>query len=580
MQLSNVSIHNFRSVKDITFDLTKYALLIGENNSGKTNIATALRIFYEDGIKYDAKTDFPKFATDDKESWIELEFTTSPDEQANLKKEYQSDDGILKVRKYLQSDNRDLVKAGQSNIYAYEGQSLSTNLFYGAKNISQAKLGSLVFIPELSKTEDAVKTSGPSPLRNMINFVMKKVIKTSDTFNTLQEAFTTFNTEFREEASKDGFSLTTLIDDINSNIKDWGIEFGIDINPISSADMVKNLISHHLTDKELNNQRVNLACYGQGLQRHIIYTLIRLSAKYVESKEVKKKEWSPDFTLILFEEPEAFLHPSQQELLNISLNELAQDETQQILATTHSPLFVSRNVEQLTSLLKVRKAGSITNLYQIADNSVAQLYTRNSMLFDFFSDKLNHDAVDEEVKQAIRTKRLGSDTGSPDDEQRRIDEESLRYFLWLDSERTSAFFAKHVIICEGACEKVLIDHLLNTIWSDLKSKHIYCLDAMGKYNIHRYMNLFGSLGISHSVLYDADSNQDIQALVNEFLESQKNDYTKVIDSFEKDLEDFLGIPHGDVRPYKKPLHLMWKYTNGDIVDEKIVAFKSKIEQLI
>jgi len=74
MQLSNVSIHNFRSVKDITFDLTKYALLIGENNSGKTNIATALRIFYEDGIKYDAKTDFPKFATDDKESWIELEF--------------------------------------------------------------------------------------------------------------------------------------------------------------------------------------------------------------------------------------------------------------------------------------------------------------------------------------------------------------------------------------------------------------------------------------------------------------------------------------------------------------------------
>ncbi len=577
MQLSKITIHNFRSIKEITFDLTKYALLVGENNSGKTNIATALRIFYEDGIKYDAKIDFPKFTSDDNESWIELEFTTSTDEQDNLKKEYQSDDGILKVRKYLQSDTRDLVKPAQSNIYAYEGESLSTNLFYGAKNISQAKLGSLVFIPELSKTEDSVKMSGPSPLRDMIDFVMKKVVKSSATFSTLQEAFTTFNTEFREEASKDGFSLTTLIEDINSNIRDWGIEFGIDINPISSADMVKNLISHHLTDKELNNQRVSLACYGQGLQRHIIYTLIRLSAKYVDVKEVKKKEWSPDFTLILFEEPEAFLHPSQQELLNISLNELAQDATQQILATTHSPLFVSRNVEQLPSLLKVRKADGKTMLYQISTDSVNQLHTRNSTFFDFFSSKLEDENIDNGIKQAIRTKRLGGDI---DDQQRRIEEEALRYFLWLDSERTAAFFAKHVIICEGACEKVLIDHLLNTIWPDLKSKHIYCLDAMGKYNTHRYMNLFGSLGISHSVLYDADSNQGVQALVNEFLESQKNNYTKVIDSFEKDLEHFLGVFDGNVPKYKKPLHLMWKYTNGDIVDEKISAFKSKIEQLI
>ena len=74
MKIRTVSLHNFRSIKDIKFDLEDHSLLVGENNAGKTNVITALRIFYEDhGIKFDGDRDFPKFTTDD-ESWIELEF--------------------------------------------------------------------------------------------------------------------------------------------------------------------------------------------------------------------------------------------------------------------------------------------------------------------------------------------------------------------------------------------------------------------------------------------------------------------------------------------------------------------------
>ena len=50
--------------------LNDYNVLVGANNSGKSNILTALRIFYEDGIKFNEKTDFPRFQTDDEESWI------------------------------------------------------------------------------------------------------------------------------------------------------------------------------------------------------------------------------------------------------------------------------------------------------------------------------------------------------------------------------------------------------------------------------------------------------------------------------------------------------------------------------
>ncbi len=53
MQLQRVKIHNFRSILDADFDLEKYSLLVGENNAGKTNIITALIIFYEDDIKFE-----------------------------------------------------------------------------------------------------------------------------------------------------------------------------------------------------------------------------------------------------------------------------------------------------------------------------------------------------------------------------------------------------------------------------------------------------------------------------------------------------------------------------------------------
>jgi len=459
MQLQKVKIHNFRSILDADFDLEKYALLVGENNAGKTNVITALRIFYEDGIKFNAKNDFPKCKPVDNESWIELEFLTTDDEQISLKDEYKSEDKILKVRRYLKSDNINLTKSGQSNIYAYESGNLSTNLFYGAKNISQAKLGRLLFIPELSKTDDNLKMSGPSPLRNMIDFVMQKVIKNSPTYSNLQTAFEDFNKDFKEESSKDGFSLDELTGDINKNIAEWDINFGLDINTITADNIIKNLVSHYVEDKQLNNQRIAINCFGQGLQRHLIYTLIRVGAKYIDKKQEKKKEFSPDLIVILFEEPEAFLHPTQQEFLNADLKKLSEDPNQQILCCTHSPIFVSKNVELLSSLLKVVRNSGQTKIYQINKKELEALFDENNSMFKMFSDKLLADNTTQKLKNDINKQNLGSINS---DEALKLEEESLKYFLWLDNERSCSFFAKHVFICEGATEKIFLDHLLNT----------------------------------------------------------------------------------------------------------------------
>lgn len=576
MNLHKVTIHNFRSIQNTSFDLQKYSLLIGENNAGKSNIITALRIFYENDVKFDLKIDIPKNGDFDGESWIELEYKTTTDEQDSLKDEYKSTDNILKVRRYYKSKDAELVKTGQSNIYAYEGGQLSKNLFYGAKNISQAKLGNILFIPELSKSDDTLKMSGPSPLRNMIDFVMQKVIKTSKTYNVLTESFEKFNKEFKQESSEDGFSIKELTDEINSNVKDWGILFGLDINQITPDNIIKNLVSHYIEDSQLNNERISINCFGQGLQRHLIYTLIRVGAKYSEKKIQKKKEFSPDFTLILFEEPETFLHPTQQEFLNIDLYNLSKEDTQQIICCTHSSIFVSKNIERIPSLLRVQKQSGITSVYQITDDELSDLFNQNNSLYKTFADKLTDPTVDDGIKSAITKGKLAQDAS---DEEQILFEESLKYFLWIDSERANSFFAKHVIICEGATEKVLFDKLINNEWVDLKTKHLYFLDAMGKFNIHRYMNLFGQLGINHSVIFDKDNDTAIQGIVNNYLSSKKNTFTKNMYSFDEDIEKYLEIAKPNENRLK-PLNILSHLTKGEIKESKLDALKQVLINLI
>jgi len=573
MRIQKIRIHNFRSIKEQEVTLGDYSILLGENNAGKTNVVRALRIFYENDLKFDSKVDFPKFKTDDQESWIEIDFLTTAEEQANLKNEYKSADNILKVRKFLKSDDKERVKANQSNIFGYENGVLSSNLFYGAKNISESKIGNVIYIPELSKVDDSLKMSGPSPLRDMINFVITKIAKKSASFSKLENDFEEFNSVFKTEDTE-GFSVQNLEQDINNEIKEWNIQFGLKVNPLQPNDIVKNLVSHFIKDGFLNNEEVKIDSFGQGLQRHLIYALIKLSTKYNDDIKKEKKEFSPDFTFILFEEPEAFLHPSQQEKMNTSLQLLAKDEEQQILITTHSPIFVSKNTDNIPSLIRVKRDGE-SQIFQLHKEQVETLLDQNTGMHQMFLNKLKDTSIDEQLKKKIRDKKLANET---DDLEIKLKEESFKYFLWIDGERASSFFAKHVLICEGATEKIFLDYLTDTIWTEFKDKHIYILDALGKFNIHRYMNLFGFLGIEHSVLMDKDNDADIHKDINAFIESKKNKYTKQIKCFDEDIEGFLGIDKPSRRD-QKPLNIIYKYNQKEIAEDKINALKTLFEDL-
>lgn len=552
MEIKNITIHNFRSIKEQTFYLKDYSLLIGANNSGKTNIIDAMRIFYEKDLKFSRDRDFPKFEKRDRESWIEITFNLTDDEFANLREEYKEPNNTLRVRKYLQSSTPNRVKSNRSNIYGYEGGNLSNNQFYGARNISEAKLGDIVYIPEVTKVDEYTKLSRPSAFRSILEFVVKKVVKNSSAFENLSKSFEDFNKGFKEEASKDGFSLKNLIEDINYEIRDWDTAFGIDINQIQPQEIIKSLVSHYLKDRNLKD-KMDVSSFGQGLQRHLIYVLIKLATKYKDVPAKKeRKAFAPDFILLLFEEPEVFLHPAQQEVLNVSLKELSLEDSQQVLITTHSSHFVSKNVDDVPSILKLVKDGPLTLVYQ-----------------------LDGDALQDVLKENKELKRiLGEEIVAKD-----IEQESIRYCLCLDPDRCCAFFADTVLICEGLSEKALIDTLVKNGRIELRNSKVYFLNAAGKYDIHRYMNLFGRLGVKHSVLFDRDSDTVKHLKINEFIDNNKNSFTLGIYSFPDEFEDFLEIDKESDR-YKKPLNVMWHYQNGKIKNEKIHELGQIVKNIV
>ena len=140
------------------------------------------------------------------------------------------------------------------------------------------------------------------------------------------------------------------------------------------------------------------------------------------------------------------------------------------------------------------------------------------------------------------------------------------------------FFAKKVIVCEGASEKVFIDYLFDERWPEFREKHVYLLDALGKFNIHRYMALLTALGIEHSVLFDSDQDAGIHEIINSFIQDQKTDFTKNIHAFEEDFEEFLGIEKPERRDLK-PLNVMVKYRNQEISSDKLTELKAILEKM-
>lgn len=560
MKLTHVSIHNFRGILDASMSFQSYALLVGANNAGKSTIIDCIRAFYEkDGFKFKKDSDFPLKGATDQESWIELSFALNDQEQDSLKDEYKTVESILKVRKYFQtSEKLHDGKNAAGSILGYKSDgTLSNEPFYGAKNVQSGKFGDLIYIPAISKVDEHTKLSGPSALRDLITNIMSDVVEGSDAYQSLTDSVTAFAGSVRAIETDDKRSLSSFEEDLNSLLAPWQTNFNLKFTTPSTAEIIKSMLGWDIRDNH-HDKPQGVEYFGSGFQRHFIYSLIRLGAKYVPQKVSKKaKDFTPPLNLVLFEEPEAFLHPPQQDDLARSLIKVSETDDWQIVCSTHSAHFVSRNANRIPAIIRARRADGVITTYQIDDALWNSIVDANQ-------------AIQQVADKYPRVqKRMQADDLKPE-------MEAVKYFLWLNPDRAGMFFAQSVLLVEGPSETALINRLLDD--DRLSLPHgTYILDCLGKYNIHRFMNLLSALGVVHAVLHDDDDNKDEHQELNLLISDSKNsDFTQSVVTIPKDLETALSVtPPGS--SHRKPQHLLYCFATNQIDDTKLKGFCLKVQ---
>lgn len=549
MQLRRLSLHNFRGIRDASIDLYAYSLLVGPNNAGKSTVIDALRAFYEkDKFTFKKDADFPFIAPNDQEAWIDITFQLSDEELNSLAEEYRLPEQLLRVRKYFKA--KDPKKTGC--IVGHTPDGLSDKQFYGDKNVQHGKFGDVIYIPAVSRLDDHTKLSGPSALRDLLSSVLGDVVESSDSFRELATAFASFAVTVKDERTKDDRSLLDFEKEFSDMLATWGVSFGLQMKPPAVSDIVKQLVDYECRDAS-HNMPVRPEQFGSGFQRHFIYSLISIGQRYLQKKKPKKNtDFSPDLTLTLFEEPEAFLHPPQQDILAANLRVLANDPSRQVICSTHSSHFVSRNMIDLPSIVRMKRTEGHVRAYQVQKSEWNDIVDGNQQLNAITA---RYDSL---------KKRLSEDDMEPE-------MEAVKYCLWMNPDRATAFFSNNILLVEGPTEQSLLTRLISEGKIAIPPGGLYVLDCMGKFNIHRFMNILSRLGTSHSVLYDDDNGKTYHPDIHKLIEQTRHPVlTCHIEQIKQDIEAMLGVTSPGSN-HRKPQHLMFLYSTGKIDSEKIEA---------
>lgn len=189
---------------------------------------------------------------------------------------------------------------------------------------------------------------------------------------------------------------------------------------------------------------------SKGLQRNVLFNIIRTLA--INSCGLKRSVLGS--ALILYEEPELYLHPQAERELYDSLVKLSKLRTQ-VYVCTHSGAFIG--LKQYKSICIVRRNLEGTSVFQQRKN----IFSRD------------------EVKRF-----------------------NMNY--WINPDRSELFFAKKVILVEGQTDKILIPFLAKSIGV---YKYDYSVIECGsKSTLPQYIKLLNKFHIPYIVVYDKDNH--------------------------------------------------------------------------
>jgi len=431
----------------------------------------------------------------------------------------------------------------------------------GFPNVLKANLPHFELIPAVRDAADESKVLKTNPFGRLIHEIVRTLetnLKTEIT-SKLKETTKKLNREGKEERLAGIVEVETSMKEYLSELMPADLEIEFQAPPIETLLTTPKIFVD-------DGFRGAIDGKGHGLQRAVIFSILRSYAKLVTLKKDANKR-----TLILgVEEPELYMHPTAQRTIRRVFRTIA-DGDDQVIFSTHSPLLV--DVAYFDEIIRVElpesKGKQAAKAFQLPMTAmIADIETRIPKL-----------------KGSI----------SPDSMRE-------RYGHAYTSTRNEGFFAKKIILVEGQTESYCLPIYGRGMGHDFDTLGVAVIDCGGKDQIDRLYRIFNELGIPCYVLFAYDkSTPDAVGASKELLKFLKHSdaapatphitdsFACFVETWEKDLQP--EIPDFD-KHHKaageylgkcgKPLHARYIATQLTKLSKPHIpaTFKEMIDQAI
>lgn len=512
MKLREIEIMNFRGIGKAKVNLEDFTTLIGSNNIGKSTILKAINILIN--TSNPTQDDWP-FRKASNEKMI-ISGTFSDIQEWEAKKPAISNlilDNKLKIRvvtgwnedigtidtpvyeayykveeienftdkitdakkiKYIKDilDELDINNATAyklkinnviKTIRERHPEKIKSSVEWSSENINfknslQQALPHVLYIPACFKIEDELKSQKGTPFGFLFSNRIFPTLQADSAFDAYKESASYLQKKMKGEIDGELISgLGDLMDSISQSlnqIMDFSSKVKLSVGDIELDQVFMKAATLVIEDK-LETQ---LEYQGSGVQRALAYSLLESNALFTVSESQRS-------TIILYEEPELYIHPHLMRILRNTLRDKSSKIEWQVIASTHSPF-----------LIDIAENPSSLKLIKDAENGRRTVHEVPS---NIFHEKGEYNERD-----------------------------MLRAALDFNPTVCEAFFAKRAVIVEGdtevavlrfsnrLCEKLSVD---NTLVKDTT-----IVSAGGKWTIPAIAKILKKLNIPFKVVHDLD----------------------------------------------------------------------------
>ncbi len=319
LHITNINIRNFRSVRNLSFNPGKLAVLVGKNDSGKSNVLRALNLFFNGRTMPDEYLDFE----------VDHNVFNHPNRRAkeiSIKLEF-------KMPESYRATNGDFVVWERR----WRSQGLVHDEYSGRRRVAGPRGGANVETVEIPSQSNA-----HALLRN-INFVYVPAIKDLEYFSELRASIYDIiaevaDREFRNSSRDFEHSISRQLEDLTNQIT-------ASLGFRSRLALPKDL-SHIFESLDFlsESQDISLDARGDGIKARHIPLILKFMADKKRSLQVRGAQ--PHTFIWGYEEPENNLELSSCVELADQFWGFVDHGVSQIFLTTHSPVFYNLHRKQ------------------------------------------------------------------------------------------------------------------------------------------------------------------------------------------------------------------------------------------